>query len=519
MKPTPTSFASLPRRTALATCLGAIIAAAGTCAPMTAAARPLAGARPAETLALRRQLFSAPRAPRAARHPAPAGGTTRPVTHCADDGSPGSLRAVVASAGDGDTIDLSALTCSTITLAGGEIVATAGNLTLVGPGSAALAIDGDGQGRVLVHQGEGQLAVSGLSLVNGVVATGSDYEGGCLWSYGDVTLDQVTISGCRISDAPFGIGAGVRALGSVSATDTTISDCRILVGGAAGASAISAEENVTLVDSRLSGNIVAVTGTYDYGYVYFGAVNTWGQLTMTRSTVSANRSYLTNPDLSDSHVWGGGVTTHGGGTIVASTIDDNHARDLGGGVTIDGSQGLTIISSTISGNSAARGGGVLVMPLSRSVAIRNSTITRNTAQTGGGVYFDEPYDPLLVELQSTILAGNTAPAGADIGKRDRLSIYGANNLVLAVGNGVVLPADTLQADPKLAPLAENGGPTRTHALAADSPARDAGNDYFGLGTDQRGPGHARVAGAEADIGSYEAQTGGDAIFRSGLDAD
>lgn len=510
-----------PRRATLAACLAAILAT-GAVSPLPAApGERTAPAAARQQELLRRQLFSTERPQRIERPQRPAtvsGGTTRPVTTCADDGSPGSLREIAAAAGNGDTVDLRALTCSRITLSGGEIVLGADDVSVIGPGRDALTIDGDGRGRVLFHQGEGRLAVSALALANGVIATGSEYEGGCLRSYGDVELDAVTISGCRISDALYGIGAGVRALGSVTAVDTIVRDSHILVHGAAGASAISAEHDVTLIDSRITGNTVAVSGENGYGYIYFGAVNLWGHLSMTRSTVSGNRSYLIDENVADSFVWGGGVTTHGSGVIVASTIDDNHARDLGGGVTIDGPLGLTIVSSTISGNSAAKGGGILVRPLSRSVAIRNSTITGNGAQSGGGIYFDEPYDPLLLELQSTILAGNTAPAGADIGKRDRLTIYGASNLVLSVPADVVLPVDTLRVAPGLAPLADNGGPTRTHALAVNSPARDAGNDYFALGTDQRGPGHPRIAGADADIGSFEAPVNTDAIFTSDLEA-
>jgi hypothetical protein len=81
----------------------------------------------------------------------------------------------------------------------------------------------------------------------------------------------------------------------------------------------------------------------------------------------------------------------------------------------------------------------------------------------------------------------------------------------------LLPPDTLHADPHLAPLADNGGPTATHAIAADSPAIDAGNNVAGLDTDQRGSGFARVVGAAADIGAFELAGDGDAIFSDGFD--
>ena len=54
-------------------------------------------------------------------------------------------------------------------------------------------------------------------------------------------------------------------------------------------------------------------------------------------------------------------------------------------------------------------------------------------------------------------------------------------------------------DPKLGPLADNGGQTHTHALLESSPAIDAGS--IALTTDQRGV--TRPQGAFADIGAFE----------------
>jgi hypothetical protein len=61
-------------------------------------------------------------------------------------------------------------------------------------------------------------------------------------------------------------------------------------------------------------------------------------------------------------------------------------------------------------------------------------------------------------------------------------------------------------DPRLGPLANNGGPTRTHALLAGSPAIDHGDSSVS-GTDQRGrprlkDGDGR-GGPAVDIGAVE----------------
>jgi hypothetical protein len=56
-------------------------------------------------------------------------------------------------------------------------------------------------------------------------------------------------------------------------------------------------------------------------------------------------------------------------------------------------------------------------------------------------------------------------------------------------------------DPKLGPLADNGGSTLTMALLRGSPAIDSGNTAAAPQTDQRG--FSRPFGAATDIGAYE----------------
>ncbi|MFO1507145.1 MAG: choice-of-anchor Q domain-containing protein, partial [Lysobacterales bacterium] len=98
-----------------------------------------------------------------------------------------------------------------------------------------------------------------------------------------------------------------------------------------------------------------------------------------------------------------------------------------------------------------------------------------------------------------------------------LTVIGSSNLVGSADPSVTLPPDTLNSDPLLLPLADNGGPTWTMALAPGSPAINAGNNAANLQYDQRGAGFARVYGPAADIGAYELQSTPDVIFVSGFD--
>jgi hypothetical protein len=84
-------------------------------------------------------------------------------------------------------------------------------------------------------------------------------------------------------------------------------------------------------------------------------------------------------------------------------------------------------------------------------------------------------------------------------------VTGADDLITS--STVTVPLGTSNKCPLLAPLADNGGATLTHALLINSPAIDAGNNTTNKAFDQRGTGYARVVGPHADIGAFERQAG------------
>jgi hypothetical protein len=416
---------------------------------------------------------------------------TLPVTSCADDNSAGTLRTVLASAADGDTVDLSSLTCGTITLALGAVQTAVDNVTIQGPGRDQLTIDAAHLDRAVVLAGAGTLSIADVTIVNGHLP--GDYNGGCVRSYGNLSLTRTTVSGCEI----------------------------VAVGYAAGGGA-AARANMSLVDSTISGNSVSSSSNY-YGYLYGGGVNAVGTMTITGSTISGNTQQFLGDVTPYSIAYGAGMASRSDTTISASTIDGNTGSTYGGGVFVVGQSGLftrlTILRSTISGNAASLGGGGVSIGglfdahLS-SFVLHGSTIADNTTDgAGGGLRFR---DYTIADVQSTIVASNVAASNADLDAVETLAIYGADNLIDVADPDVALPADTLHGDPLLEPLTDNGGPTRTHALAAGSPAIDAGNNYFDDTFDQRGDGFMRVANGRADIGAFEVQPG-DRIFADGFD--
>jgi hypothetical protein len=86
----------------------------------------------------------------------------------------------------------------------------------------------------------------------------------------------------------------------------------------------------------------------------------------------------------------------------------------------------------------------------------------------------------------------------------QMIVTGGNNLIRVQGDYQTITVST--DNPMLDVLANNGGPTMTHALLAGSPAIDFGSNVKSLATDQRGASYVRVIGGVADIGSFELQS-------------
>jgi hypothetical protein len=221
---------------------------------------------------------------------------------------------------------------------------------------------------------------------------------------------------------------------------------------------------------------------------------------------------------------GGAICNGATLAIVNSTITRNttsgtfQSGGIGGGIFNDGI--LAIVNTTISGNLAVGAGGFPgngggIGNGSGNVVIQNSTITNNMADgpsrcgLGGNVFIAAG----TLEMGSTIL--NNASGGNifNFGKQGTV-ISDGYNLTNDDGAGYLIAAgDQINANPRLGPLQDNGGPTLTHALLADSPAIDAGDPNFNLNNfqppliyDQRGLGFERVKNGRRDIGALEVQT-------------
>ena len=199
---------------------------------------------------------------------------------------------------------------------------------------------------------------------------------------------------------------------------------------------------------------------------------------------------------------GGGLYWHGAqASFSGLTLDHNHAEQSGGGLYFSGFDAGSG-SLTVSDNTAGeRGGGIRWGGGGYWIeSLANATVSGNSAPDGGGIWWrDLPSDDSM-EVAGLLVAGNT---GGDCAGSDGFESLGGN----ADGDGTcgfTAASDKTVGDPKLAPLADNGGPTPTRALLPGSPALDAWSCVAGRYTftvDQRGA--ERPQGAGCDYGSFE----------------
>jgi CSLREA domain-containing protein len=398
----------------------------------------------------------------------------------------------------------------TLSIESGATVALT-NLTIrgakpVGPGGAIL-----NHGRlaltsckVVGNFTSGINSVGPLTLANSTVANNA--EGGISAKGNTVTLTNSTVTG--------NAGTGLYGEGTITIDNSTISNN---AGGIWVAAGILTVRN-SLV-SRNTGRGIVLTHfsrmTLDHLRIVH---NSGGGIFLRTSSGTLTNSTVAHNSAGD----GGGIVNHTGRVEIAgSTIMNNSASGQGGGIlnTVDDptrrkSAGLTLTNSTVSGNSAESGGGI-ANSAERSRAhlrLTNSTVTRNSAtQRGGGVFqtgesFEDDLSSLTVT--NSLLAQNSAPTGpevynvvGDFGPSFNLIGDGSDSGVSDGVDGNQVGSAEAPIDPKLGPLGDNGGPTRTHRLLPGSPAIDAASTPDCPPTDQRGV--PRPQGAGCDIGSFE----------------
>ncbi|WP_412062190.1 choice-of-anchor Q domain-containing protein [Rubrivirga sp. IMCC45206] len=390
---------------------------------------------------------------------------------------------------------------------GGSASLTLESMDVTGNFADGPASDQGGGG---IYVDGAELFATGVTIADNRAPGASGSGGGLFVNGGSASISDATISDNRAARA----GGGIETLGQAT---VTLTDGTALTGNVAGTAPgnggglhMTGDGFVSLDGTTVSGNRAANEG----GGLWASST---GAMDVLRTEVTDNRAprggglfqqavtetpppegstvQKTRGRSADAQATSGVLI---GAFVGESLVYANHAL-RGGGLFADGP--ATVSNSTVAGNEARFGGGVYSDEA--VVSLLSATVARNTARTsGGGLFNTDPNNggDRFVTLQNTIVAENTAGfQGPDLQGR-----YGSDdhNVISTAPSAAAFPAqanDQLSTDPLLEMLADNGGPTRTLALGAGSPAIDAG--ATALTIDQRG--EPRDDGSD-DVGAFEA---------------
>jgi parallel beta-helix repeat protein len=345
-----------------------------------------------------------------------------------------------------------------------------------------------------------------------------------------------------------------------------------------------AEATIALSGSRLP--TVTSNITIQGESVTIDAQGNSGLLDVGGGSLTISRLSLVNgyADEVDDHS-GGGIRVRNGASLSLheSTISNSTATSNGGGISLEsGGENVVIMGSTLSNNAAlgtvygtfGSGGGLwLAQPVAGDItlSLKNSTLSGNTASVttgfGGALYsFDSTSNTAHINISSSTLFGNTAGQRGGAIYTYGAQVFFVNSIIAnstsiyspthAACSGVLIGPDGISLvedkagcgtvpeefffdeDPNLGPLADNGGPTFTHApigtTNADSPVIDALDRQcfyaeitqtgvvvlqLDLSSDQRG--YERTD-QKCDLGAFEVggaglQPGPDFVINSNID--
>jgi predicted outer membrane repeat protein len=400
------------------------------------------------------------------------------VTTTADSGA-GSLRAAIASATAGSTIQFAAnLANQTITLTSGQLEITAGkNITIDGSAAAGLSISGNNSSRIfLVRSNQTApttIAFKNLALINGYTAENggaiqgehkanitveavkfqnnvADKGGGAIYSAWE---NQLTVNNSQFDSNKATAGndeRGAGAIAFVSAGKFTVRDSSFTNNAGINGGAInSLNGKLTIENSRFINNNT-LAGQYADGKGnptlrgYGGALYT-DRASSTNEPSGTIRISGTVFEGNKGRAEGGAAYLYTGAqdsvTIQSSTFKDNDVQSLaqgnggnGGGLVVisnSPNQGLTIAQTSFINNTAAsQGGGIWVM--GAPATILNSTFSGNQATgTVPGKVVGTDYYPLggamslyseATIMNSTIAYNRAAWVGGAISTRAEVSL-------------------------------------------------------------------------------------------------
>ncbi|MBN1137281.1 MAG: VCBS repeat-containing protein, partial [Anaerolineae bacterium] len=377
-------------------------------------------------------------------------------------------------------------------------------------------LDADGNGRVFYITQDIAATVENLTVAGGSPSSGDEQGGaGFLIYSATVTINNTQI----VTNTSTEHGGGILNRSGL----VTIRNSRICNNQARGGGGIANRSTMTVENTILCDNVVSHPTELATG----GAINNEG------GTVALDGVRIEG----NSAMIGGGILNQGSLVMTDTVVLSNTATMAGGGLVHTAST-MALERSTVAYNSAPSGGGLYQTYMGPATfSARNSTFSQNSATAGGGgAIANAPYPGYStaggdVILDSVTLYNNPSTAAGSaiynvtgtvtlsntivaetVGTAANCSHSGNGGIVssgynLDSGNscGFAATGDVVNTNPNLAALADNGGPTPTHALHTGSPALDHGTCT--VTTDQRGATRPMDGDADGtatcDIGAFE----------------
>ncbi|MBL8063100.1 MAG: S-layer homology domain-containing protein [Anaerolineales bacterium] len=358
-----------------------------------------------------------------------------------------SLRDAIAVASPGDSITFSVT--GTIILSMGELIVNK-NLTITGPGSGQLTLDGNNASRIfnmpISNPISNTVIISGMTMTKGYADPNMVCGGGAIANNAFLTMDDVIITNNSAPAGPpitcaYPRGGAITVFGnegSLTITNSTISDNTTFWDGG-GIYFDSVEGSLSLTNVLIDNNESTNSGA---GGLYVGDATgtvTFDNVIVTNNTGAAGGSNgggmvfyednapitiaITNSRIAlNSARNGGGIYNYLNTlTVTNSTIADNSVGDDGGGLY--NNNGTVIInSSTLEGNVAntdgnSNGGGIYNLGNNgntSSITIVNSTLTGNSSTLGkGGAIYNQASggtvnDIATINILNSTIVGNSA---------------------------------------------------------------------------------------------------------------
>jgi CSLREA domain-containing protein len=286
---------------------------------------------------------------------------------------------------------------------------------------------------------------------------------------------RITISGRGVTRSGFSLDDNV----TLNLSNLTIADGYFPIGFG-GAMALSNGSVLNVTNSTFSNNYSAYSG----GAIWSG-ISPTSTVNISGSTFYSNTAGPTNPGL------GGAIYSVGPLTITNSTFYSNSvigtSNQVGGGAIYGYSNTLAITNTTFTANTSTGPGSAIYTSGSNVTTIINSTLSRNNG-TYAALFTNG-----TTTLTNTIVANNSGGNCAGTITNGGYNLRWPSTDTSCVG---------AFGDPKLAPLGNYGGSTKTMGLFIGSAAIDA---VLGgcppPATDQRGV--TRPQGVHCDIGAFE----------------